>query len=102
VESPSTHRPCSRVLSPQLPVRKFIKILGAFSFKILGALPLTEHLIDFTWRQIIYPLIPAGMTSFTDYFKWTWIGTSAQSPLCPQSKWNHHEDTQLMLPRSPV
>jgi hypothetical protein len=78
-----------------------MKILEAFAFKILGALPLTEHQIDFTWRQI-YPLILADMTSFTDYFEWTLIGTSAQSPLCSHSMWNHHEDTQLMLPRSSV
>ena len=71
---------------------KFFKILGAFPF-------LPEDQIDFAWRQI-YPLIPADMTFFTDDFERTWIGTSARRPLFSHSKWNHHEDTQLMLPRS--
>ena len=74
------------------PVRKYFKILGAFPF-------LPEDQIDFAWRQI-YPLIPADMSSFADYFERTWIGTSARSPLFSHSKWNHYEDTQLLLPRS--
>jgi hypothetical protein len=40
------------------------------------------------------------MTSFTDYFERTLIETSARSPFFSHSKWNHHKDTQLLLPRS--
>jgi hypothetical protein len=73
------------------PVRKFFKILGVFPF-------LPEDQIDLAWRQV-YPLIPADMNSFTDFFEQTWNGTSAWNPLFSHSRWNLHDDTQLQIPR---
>ena len=66
----------------------------------MGTFPfLLEDRIDFAWK-LIRPLIPADMTPLADYFERTWIATSFQSPLLAQSKWNHSEGTQLLLPRS--
>jgi hypothetical protein len=89
--APTTSVPSSK-MAAKLGSPKFIKILRAFP-------SLSEDQIDFSWRHI-YSLIPTDMTSFTDYFERTWIGTSARSPLFSHSMWNQHEDTQLMLLRS--
>ena len=73
-------------------IRKFFKILGAFPF-------LPEDLIDSSWRYV-KPLIPSDMNPFVDYFERTWIGTSFRGPFFQHSKWNHHDDILLNLPRS--
>jgi hypothetical protein len=41
------------------------------------------------------------MTSFTDYFEQTWIGTSARSPFFSRSKWYHYEDIAADIERTP-
>lgn len=74
------------------PIRKFFKILGAFPF-----LPIDD--IDRAWR-FVKPLIPSDMEPFVEYYERTWIGSSSRQPLFEHSKWNHHEDILLNLPRS--
>lgn len=44
--------------------------------------------------------MPADMSSFTDYFERTWIGSSTTQPLFPHYSWNHHDDSLMLLPRS--
>ena len=69
-------------------------------FKMMCALPFVpEDLIPTAWRHL-KPLIPSDMSSFVDYFEYTWVGTSYRNPVFSHNRWNQHDATALLLPRS--
>ena len=65
------------------------------SFAQIGAIPF----MDMAWR-FLKPTLPTDMMTFSRYYEDTWIGTSATDPLYDPASWNHHDATQMMLPRS--
>ena len=74
------------------PIRKSFMMIGAIPF-----VPVSD--VDMAWR-LLKPLLPAEMTSFARYYESTWIGTSSTPPLFDHDSWNHHEASQMLLPRS--
>ena len=40
------------------------------------------------------------MAAFVNYFEYTWVGTSSTAPLFSHDKWNQHDATAMLLPRS--
>ena len=48
----------------------------------------------------LYKMTRSDMDPFVEYFERTWIGTSSRRPLFDHTKWNHHDDILLDLPRS--
>ena len=70
------------------------------AFKMIKALPFVpEDFIHTAWRNL-KPTLPDDMRTFIDYFEHTWVGTSYSEPLFPHSRWNQHDATALLLPRS--
>ena len=40
------------------------------------------------------------MPSFVDYYEYTWVGSSNRNPTFSYYRWNQHDITALLLPRS--
>ena len=74
------------------PIRKSFMQIGALPF-----VPVSD--VDQAWR-LLKPSLPAEMTAFARYFESTWIGTTSTPPLFSHDSWNHHEASQMLLPRS--
>ena len=67
---------------------------------MMCALPFVpENIIPTAWRHL-KPLIPSEMSSFVDYYEYTWVGTSNRNPTFSHYRWNQHDATTLLLPRS--
>ena len=70
------------------------------SFKMVSALPFVpEDVIPTAWRHL-KPLMPNDMSSFVDYYEYTWVGNSYRAPIFPPNRWNQHDAAALLLPRS--
>ena len=67
---------------------------------MMAALPFVpEDTIPTAWRQL-KPILHADMSTFLDYFEYTWVGSSFRNPIFSHDRWNQHEATALLLPRS--
>ena len=67
-------------------------MIGAIAF-------VPEDDVPTAWR-FLKPLLPLDMVEFSSYFENTWIGTSSRDPTFARSKWNLHDSTKMLLPRS--
>ena len=77
---------------PDLDVRRYFQMMGSIAF-------VPEEDVPTAWR-FLKPLLPVDMTEFGDYFESTWIGTSSRNPTFAHYKWNLHDSTKMLLPRS--
>ena len=51
------------------------------------------------WRHL-KPLIPSKMSSFVEYYEYTWVESSNRNPTFSHYRWNQHDATRLLLPQS--
>ena len=67
---------------------------------MMAALPFVlGDVLPTAWRHL-KPLLPADMSTFVDYYEYTWIGSSHREPIFSHDRWNQHDATALLLPRS--
>ena len=50
--------------------------------------------------ETLKPLLPADMSTFVDYYEYTWIRSSHRKHIFSNNRWNQHDATALLLPRS--
>ena len=77
---------------PESDIRRYFQMMGAIAF-------VPEDDVPTAWR-FLKPLLPLDMAEFSSYFENTWIGTSSRDPTFARSKWNLHDSTKMLLPRS--
>ena len=77
---------------PESDIRRYFQMMGAIAF-------VPEDDVPTAWR-FLKPLLPLDMVEFSSYFENTWIGTSSRDPTFARSKWNLHDSTKMLLPRS--
>ena len=67
---------------------------------MMCALPFVPvDIIPTVWRHL-KPLIPRELSSFVDYYEYTWVGSSNRNPTFSHYRWNQHDATTLPLPQS--
>ena len=77
---------------PDPDIRRHFQMVGAIAF-------IPEDNVSMALR-FLKPLLPVDMAEFSSYYELTWIGTASTNPTFPYYKWNLHDSTKMLLPRS--
>ena len=94
--SATTSNPSTTPLC-QLGLASPLEAATSTTVKMMSALPFVpEDLIPTAWRHL-KPLIPSDMSTFVDYYEYTWVGTPYRNPVFSHNRWNQHDATAYFL-----